>query len=101
LQFLIKKERKKNFNGNFSLIFCNQYPGSGLDPDMDPYPDPDSLEMLDADPDPQHWIRCPGRESLESYLMGLHTMLFLAGTCLCTVTALPIGADLDPSQYSH
>jgi hypothetical protein len=34
----------------FSYIFGHQNPGSGLDPD--PYPDRDSLEMLD--PNPQH-----------------------------------------------
>ncbi len=40
LKFLIKKRRL-------------QSPGSGLDPDPDPHPD--SLEMLD--PDPQHCIK--------------------------------------------
>jgi hypothetical protein len=56
LKFLIKKD-KKNFNCNFSLIFCHQNPGSGLDPDLGPYPD----LVPYPDPDQQHWIRCPGQ----------------------------------------
>jgi hypothetical protein len=54
LQFLIKKEKKK-IVVFFSSIFCHQNPGSIS------FSDPDSLEMLDPDPDsmkpdPQHWL---------------------------------------------
>jgi hypothetical protein len=50
LQFL--KICKKNFSCIFFFLVFGQNPGSGLDPD--PYPTPDSLEMLDPDlyPDP-------------------------------------------------
>ncbi len=57
LQFLIKKRYTKLSAVFFSSIFGHQKPVSGLDPDL--YPDRDSLEMLDPDPnsmnpDPQH-----------------------------------------------
>ncbi len=40
---------------SFSSVFGHQNPGSGLDPDLDPYLD--SLEMLDPDPYPDSMIR--------------------------------------------
>ncbi len=46
LQFWIKKKKKSAVF--FKIIFSHQNPGSGLDPD------PDSLELLD--PDPQHCL---------------------------------------------
>jgi hypothetical protein len=42
LQFFIQKNFHLYF---FSLVFGHQNPGSGLDP----YPDPDSLKILDPD----------------------------------------------------
>ncbi len=51
LQFLIKKRYKKMFSCTrlffFFFNFWSSKPRSGLDP----HPDPDSLEMLDSDPD--------------------------------------------------
>ncbi len=51
LQFLIKKEKEISAVF-FSTIFGHQNPGSGLEPNSDPYQD--SLKMLDPDtyPDP-------------------------------------------------
>ncbi len=43
LQLLIKKGKNKLELYFFSSVFCHQNPGSGLDPE--------SLEMLDPDPD--------------------------------------------------
>jgi hypothetical protein len=37
----------------FSSDFGRQNPVAGLEPEPDLYPDPDSLEMLDPDPDPR------------------------------------------------
>jgi hypothetical protein len=54
LQFLIKKNRKKNFSCNFFAIFLTSKPWSririGIQPKMlDPDPDPESIN-----PDPKH-----------------------------------------------
>jgi len=49
LEFLFKKRFKKISAGFFFFSFCSSNPWSGLDPDRDPYPDPDSLEMLNQD----------------------------------------------------
>ncbi len=52
LQFLIKKRYKTNFQ---LYIFLLQFL---VIKTLDPYPDPDSLEMLDLDPypDPHYWL---------------------------------------------
>ncbi len=52
-----------------------------LDLEPDPYPDPDSLEMLDPDPDsmnpdPQHWIPTVAQHLLAKNIRsGRHSIL--------------------------